>query len=717
VREYVPGEDLATWSQRCPHTWPDIAALIRKICLGLDHLHRAGLIHGGLCPQNVLVGDGTLKVTDFGTGASFFSPLLRCGEVSPDKRPFLPPWHDDPEAFQRPVTDIYALGALLYLLQQGAPPEGIPTDASLPVQKALRGEYGDIEEFLHGIEALEEEGEETEEQEGWEEEQGKSQGEESDGDGPVPAPRIAIYGDGLEPGGSGLDYLLEKTLKQKGGQCSFVLHNVEEDAREVTVRVSVAAGSDWIQVEPTEVCIPPGTQEFSIRLGPVQTPGVRVGKIVLEISINEDASQISRDILITAEFKQGFLAWIIECTQTALLWLKGLVPALPPLRVWWRSIVRLWTPLATILAIAWGMRLTLKRLIRMAAHCLRVLLIWLWRCFRPWGLYVSIPLAIVMLTVFWPGEKMGFLWPGSDTERKQTHEEGAVVRAQLATLHKQLTAMTRQQHEANDYIARLSNDLATAQEELAKTVQARDTARNQVKALIDKLEAVQKELDTVARARTDGEAHTGNLRPQLSIKQVKNDLLIEGKYVDALRELQGLKASYPDNEEIRALWNQMDKELTIQSDLILPPRQGKMRGEMVSIPSGGGFQLRLTPSDDCYLYIYHLDSQHELVQLFPHPDAARVNNPLRGGSTYHIPRDGNWFILDQTPGQERIYFIASRWPAKDLEELFNRLGHAAGQTEKDEYRHRLVMRLEARSQARVAGMRGFFYKEYAFWHE
>jgi hypothetical protein len=620
VRSYVEGVDLETWRQR-PRTWVEIKDLLRKISLGLDHLHRAGLIHGGLCPQNILIANGAVKITDFGTSTSFLSLLLHQGEIAPEKRPFLPPWYTDPDRFPSPVTDLYAVGALLYLLEQGSPPTGIPADASLPVQKALRGEYQDVEEFWQAIEEREnaekeESREKPEELEGGEEEPekpGEAEEEESSDRAPEPAPQIEISGEGLEPVVSGLIYRLEKKLKKRG-QYSFIVRNLETEGRELAVRVRVVSGADWIGAEPQAVRLPPGEQAFQITFGPRQTAGLQEGKIVLEIPLNGTGNHITREILIKVEFKRRGLGW------------------------------------------------------------------WKW---------AVIPLLVVPILLFFQEEfKLGWVY---------VQEYGA---------------RWWSEHEQTESIPPVPSLPHQAQEETAPVLPVSPPAP-QVQE--ERPQAHKETPSTSPIPIFPPVPEKVDLTDQLN--QIQHNWLVEGEYLDAHRELQALQTSYPENEELYTLLDRLERPLHIQSVLLLPPGQGSNQGEMLSIPSGGGFQFQFTPSDTCYLYIYQLDSYNNVAQLFPNPEATPETNPLQAGTMYQIPAGANWFILDQHSGQEMVYFVASRWPAQDLEELFERLSNTAQLAEKEAYRHKLIERLRVRAQTQATGVGGVFYQEYTFQHE
>ena len=114
--------------------------LLQPIMEGVAQLHKAGLIHRGICPDNILLPiDGTARLTGYGTLA------LRTGQS--ELKSQLYPGYAAPEQysaaeFSGRYTDVYALAAVCYRLVTGQTPVAAP-------QRKVR----DSLESAHSLEA------------------------------------------------------------------------------------------------------------------------------------------------------------------------------------------------------------------------------------------------------------------------------------------------------------------------------------------------------------------------------------------------------------------------------------------------------------------------------------------------------------------------------------------------------------------------------------
>lgn len=121
---YVRGGDLEQLLRRAGNVSVAEALLIaRHLALGLIAAHRAGIIHRGVKPANVLIGeDGRCRLADFGLAvpAAEQGALTMQGMVVGTPAWLAPERVRGHEADIR--ADIYAVGAILYACLAGMPP-------------------------------------------------------------------------------------------------------------------------------------------------------------------------------------------------------------------------------------------------------------------------------------------------------------------------------------------------------------------------------------------------------------------------------------------------------------------------------------------------------------------------------------------------------------------------------------------------------------------
>ncbi len=127
--EYVEGADLdATvegWADLEPkERWRRSERILRGLCAALEAVHELGLVHRDLKPANVLVSaDGVAKLSDFGVVKDRHgdtTALTRHGNLVGTVA-FMAPEQITHEAVD-PRTDLYSLGAVLYVMLTGRRP-------------------------------------------------------------------------------------------------------------------------------------------------------------------------------------------------------------------------------------------------------------------------------------------------------------------------------------------------------------------------------------------------------------------------------------------------------------------------------------------------------------------------------------------------------------------------------------------------------------------
>lgn len=121
--EYVKGETLADRlirEKRIP--WQETIKIAVQVCSALKSAHNAGVIHRDLKPSNLLIGeDGVVKLADFGVAQVFASgKLTATGGILGTAEYMAPEQAQGRRATKH--SDIYSLGAVMYVMLTGRPP-------------------------------------------------------------------------------------------------------------------------------------------------------------------------------------------------------------------------------------------------------------------------------------------------------------------------------------------------------------------------------------------------------------------------------------------------------------------------------------------------------------------------------------------------------------------------------------------------------------------
>ena len=123
--EYVKGQTLDEWGRtpggrdRRPR---EILAVMAAAARGLEAAHAAGIVHRDVKPQNVLVADGRVLVTDFGLSVR---DDRGARELWPGRALlFTWPPNSSPATRSTPATDVFGLCVTLYEMLYGLHPFG-----------------------------------------------------------------------------------------------------------------------------------------------------------------------------------------------------------------------------------------------------------------------------------------------------------------------------------------------------------------------------------------------------------------------------------------------------------------------------------------------------------------------------------------------------------------------------------------------------------------
>lgn len=121
--EFVKGRtltELILAERRLP--WDQAVDIAIQICSALKTAHAAGVVHRDLKPSNLLIGDdGVVKLTDFGVAQVFAAQRLTVTGGIIGTAEYMSPEQAQGRRCTR-VSDLYSLGAVLYVMLTGRPP-------------------------------------------------------------------------------------------------------------------------------------------------------------------------------------------------------------------------------------------------------------------------------------------------------------------------------------------------------------------------------------------------------------------------------------------------------------------------------------------------------------------------------------------------------------------------------------------------------------------
>lgn len=127
VMEFLDGVSLKKYLQRKGGKLPvdEVLTIMRPVMESLTQVHKIGLIHRDISPDNILITKfNEVKLIDFGA-AKYSNPDGKSMSIVL-KQGFAPPEQYDTHGEQGPWTDVYALGVTIYYAITGTlPPESI----------------------------------------------------------------------------------------------------------------------------------------------------------------------------------------------------------------------------------------------------------------------------------------------------------------------------------------------------------------------------------------------------------------------------------------------------------------------------------------------------------------------------------------------------------------------------------------------------------------
>ncbi len=149
--------------------------------------------------------------------------------------------------------------------------------------------------------------------------------------------------------------------------------------------------------------------------------------------------------------------------------------------------------------------------------------------------------------------------------------------------------------------------------------------------------------------------------------------------------LQGCSSSMIHETESLPIEKTAEKQqsLDFKLDYYYYPDGDRSHSQLLAngskLHSGDQYEIRLTPIEDSYIYIYQVDAN---LMLFDLVTLSKVDRKVKANQEYAIPFEGKTFELDDLIGTETVYFLAFKQANTVLENKFEEILQANEQGDK-----------------------------------
>jgi hypothetical protein len=113
----------------------------------------------------------------------------------------------------------------------------------------------------------------------------------------------------------------------------------------------------------------------------------------------------------------------------------------------------------------------------------------------------------------------------------------------------------------------------------------------------------------------------------------------------------------------------------------------------VGLSQSDNYRISVQPASVSYLYVFQLNSEGELIKLFPEEEKD-MNNPLTGSVKYMLPDKDSWYHLDEQTGEEKIYLCMRQEASDELLTMYDKYRNTRSTTGREKRRDQLLQQLE-----------------------
>lgn len=190
-------------------------------------------------------------------------------------------------------------------------------------------------------------------------------------------------------------------------------------------------------------------------------------------------------------------------------------------------------------------------------------------------------------------------------------------------------------------------------------------------------------------------------RRAVDLKEVR-EALEEGHLRDAHQAITRFAKAYPQDVDVRRLRTELERDINARIQVrVLGNTAGRSeldteQAALILTGAETSFRLYVTPQEQLYFYLYAADQGGRLRALYPLENEERR---LEGGHSYWFPSElpeHGYPLREEGHTIERLYMVASRWPARELERAHSGLEGGHREDASDSLRDALKTRQEPR---------------------
>jgi hypothetical protein len=220
---------------------------------------------------------------------------------------------------------------------------------------------------------------------------------------------------------------------------------------------------------------------------------------------------------------------------------------------------------------------------------------------------------------------------------------------------------------------------------------------------------------------TTEDSHPGESRANPS--KIR-ELWEKGELAELKQELDKSEAGAAP--EVAKLRKEMDTKLEMVIKFQYQRPHAKP-SEKIALPANKLANLNLTPKDNyrmfietlspSYLYVFQIDAEGRVDRLFPNPFYNKTDNPVLPLLSLQIPfSHTEWLYLEEVgreapPKKNTLYFLASPWPAKKLDELYGKLHKETNREVRNEILNEFMAALH---DWKTMGLPALYCQEFSF---